>query len=80
MAQDVESRYLGDIISFARFRFNVPISIIFEQERDILEPQLRALGYSSFCWLPGETDEFGPLTRRVRMLNKYNEEVDFFYG
>lgn len=80
MEKQTDSRFLGDIISFARFRFNVPLSILFAQEREILEPQLRALGYSDFIWLTSESDQFGPLTRRVKMLNKYNEEVNFYYG
>lgn len=50
-----------------------------QQEIDILQPRLEALGYTSITWLPGESDSWGPLTR-VCMATKDHELVWFVYG
>lgn len=71
---------LGDIISFARFHFNVPTSKIIQQEKEILEPQLIALGYTNISWWMGEEDAFGPLSRLCRATNNHGDEVEFIYG
>lgn len=71
---------LGEVISFARFHFNVSTSAIMRQEKEILEPQLTDLGYSNITWLSGETDAFGPLSRLCRVTNSDGDEEVFFYG
>jgi hypothetical protein len=73
-------RNLGDVISFARFHFNVPTSAIKRQEREILEPQLIDLGYTDITWWMGEEDSFGPLSRLCRAIDKHGDEVTFIYG
>lgn len=74
------ARQLGDIISFARFRFNVSTSAILRQEKEILEPQLIDLGYTDFVWEMLEQDSFGPLSRLCHATNREGERVTFFYG
>ena len=73
-------RNLGDIISFARFHFNVSTSKIIQQEKEILEPQLLDLGYTDITWWMGEQDSFGPLSRLCKAIDKKGNEVTFIYG
>lgn len=51
-----------------------------EQEKTILQPRLEALGYSNISWLEGETDSFGPLTRRCKAVDRRGDTVWFVYG
>jgi hypothetical protein len=74
------NRNLGDVISFARFHFNVSMSSIKRQEHEILEPQLVDLGYTDITWWTGEEDSFGPLSRLCRAVDKNGDEVTFIYG
>ncbi|MET0467097.1 MAG: hypothetical protein ABW007_28330 [Chitinophagaceae bacterium] len=71
---------LGDIISFAKFHFNVPTSSIVRQEIEILEPQLVDLGFTDIVWEMGEEDSFGPLSRLCHTKNPDGKEVTFIYG
>jgi len=71
---------LADIISFARFRFNVSTSAIKRQEKEILEPQLVGLGYTDIEWSMGEEDSFGPLSRLCKAVDHNGDEVTFVYG
>lgn len=69
---------LAGIIDFANFDFDK--NTYRTQERTILEPQLRALGYSSITWSDGETDSFGPLSRLCRAKSRDKIWVTFIYG
>jgi hypothetical protein len=71
---------LGEVISFAKFHFNVPTSSIKRQEKEILEPQLAALGYTDITWWTKEEDSFGPLSRLCKAVDKNGDEVTFVYG
>jgi hypothetical protein len=51
-----------------------------QEEINIINPQLEALGYTDIKWLPGETDSFGPLTRLARAYNAEGDLVWFTYG
>jgi hypothetical protein len=51
-----------------------------EQEINLLEPRLRAVGYVNIHWSDGERDSFGPLTRVCSATNQYGERVYFVYG
>ena len=67
---------LGDIISFKGFSF-VKYS---EGERNILKPQLEALGYSDIKFYNLDADSFGPLVRGVSMKNKEGQLITSCYG
>jgi hypothetical protein len=68
---------LSDLISFAGFRYVDYIN----GEKEILQPQMEALGYTNIQWLPGETDSFGPLTRVCRATSPTGKAViSFIYG
>jgi hypothetical protein len=70
---------LMTVIDFEGFEFLSHGGYI-EQEREILQPRLEALGYSNIYWFEGETDSFGPLTRRCRAVDKRGDTVWFVYG
>ena len=67
---------LSSIISFDKFRFDK----YSEDEIDVLQPQLEALGYKDITWLKGETDSFGPLTRICHAYTSNNQLTRFMYG
>jgi hypothetical protein len=72
---------LSTVISFAGFEFISHGSHSFaEQEKTILQPRLEELGYTDIRWFEGETDSFGPLTRRCRAVNPDGDTVWFMYG
>jgi hypothetical protein len=51
-----------------------------EQERELLQPRLEAVGYVNIQWQDGERDSFGPLTRVCSATNSFGERVYFVYG
>jgi hypothetical protein len=67
---------LTEVISFSEFSFER----YREGERNILTPQLKALGYTEVEFLPGETDSFGPLSRTCRATDSQGYIVWFMYG
>lgn len=69
---------LHEIISFEGFGFSS--KTFRDQEKLLLEPQLKELGYSRFFWEMGDYDSFGPLTRVVHMRNSDDEQVKGVYG
>jgi len=69
---------LAGIIDFANFDFDK--NTYRTQERTVLEPQLRALGYSRITWSTGESDSFGPLSRLCRTTSPDGIIVTFIYG
>ncbi len=68
---------LMDIIDFKEFRFDHTYR---EQEKELLQPQLEALGYNVIKWVPGEQDCFGPLTRLCQTSRGSGEHIWFVYG
>ena len=52
----------------------------YKSERNIIEPQLKVLGYTDIRFSDGERDSFGPLTRIVSAKNVNGESVRFIYG
>ena len=73
-----EYKDLTAIISFAKFSFSSVDYV--KEEKEILQPQLEALGYTEIIWLPGEHDSFGPLSRVCRAFDKKGDLHWFFYG
>ena len=71
-----EFNSLEELISFEGFRFDH----YREDEKDILEPQLKELGYNVIEWQMGEYDSFGPLTRIVKTSRPGGGYVWFIYG
>jgi hypothetical protein len=69
---------LANVISFEGFDYDA--GTYQEQERELLQPQLEALGYTEIVWFPGEVDSFGPLTRLVMCINPDGNVVTFIYG
>lgn len=69
---------LTDVISFSGFGFSS--ETYRQQEVELLQPQLEALGYTEIIWLPGEADSFSPLSRVCRAFDKDGELHWFFYG
>lgn len=67
---------LEDLISFENFSF----SYYWRDEKEVLEPQLRQLGFDAFEWHHGEFDSFGPLTRVCFCLDKNGDKKRFIYG
>lgn len=67
---------LTDVVNFEGFDWEK----YYEGERDILQPQLEALGYIRFEWGMGEQDSFGPLSRMCKALNTEGKVAWFFYG
>ena len=66
------------LISFEGFEWDS--KTFYQQERDLLQPRMEALGYTEIIWLQGETDSFGPLTRVCRAFDKDGELHWFVYG
>lgn len=74
-------KMLTDVISFEGFQYLAHGSNNFAvQERTILQPRLEEKGYTNVHWFEGETDSFGPLTRRCRATNPFGDTVWFMYG
>lgn len=46
-----------------------------EDEQNIIKPQLEALGYTGITFSMGESDSFGPLSRKV-----HTDQEEFWYG
>jgi hypothetical protein len=69
---------LAGIIDFAQFDFDK--NTYRTQERTILEPQLRKLGYTHISWSTGESDSFGPLSRLCKTKSRDGIWVTFIYG
>ena len=74
---DYEDDYedLGSVISFADFSF----SEYWKGEQEILTPRLKELGFTDICFVMGERDSFGPLSR-ICLANKNGKLVKFIYG
>lgn len=66
---------LQDYISFEGFSY----AIYYYGEQHLLQPQLEAIGYINVTWLPGEQDDFGPLSRVCR-AEKDGKTFWFSYG
>jgi len=69
---------LEHVISFKNFDYCG--ATYYNQEVEILQPQLEKLGYTEIKWLPGESDSFGPLSRVCRAFDKDGELHWFVYG
>lgn len=65
------------VISFDGFDYDS--RTYYQQEKDILQPRLEALGYKKVTWSHGERDDFGPLIRKCDAY-KDGKLVHFFYG
>jgi hypothetical protein len=70
-------RQLDEVIVLTGFAYDKKFR---EQEVELLEPRLRAVGYVNIHWSDGERDSFGPLTRVCSATNQYGERVYFVYG
>lgn len=46
-----------------------------DEEETIIKPQLEAKGYTGITFSMGESDSFGPLSRKV-----HTDQEDFWYG
>lgn len=51
-----------------------------ESEKEILQPQLEALGLTVEKWFNGETDSWGPLSRVALIVDAYGQRAYFIYG
>ncbi len=51
-----------------------------DDELNILQPRLVAVGYTEIEWGPGEHDSFGPLTRTCTARDAAGEVRAFIYG
>jgi len=69
---------LYELISFEGFSYALDQYLI--DEREILQPQLEALGYTRIIWVKGESDDFGPLTRVVVMTDPSGKRCYGIYG
>ena len=69
---------LMDLISFEGFHF--ARATYRDQEIEILQPRLEALGYSEIKWYDGERDSFGPLIRKCSATDPDGKSVELFYG
>lgn len=49
-------------------------------EHDVASPRLERLGYRVICYLDGERDSFGPLTRIVLVKDQAGNTLKFIYG
>jgi hypothetical protein len=65
------------VVNFKDFKYDENYR---QQEIDLLQPQLEALGYTDIKWGDGERDSFGPLTRTCTAKNRYGLVDHFFYG
>jgi hypothetical protein len=52
----------------------------YKAEKEILEPQLAALGYKDMKWSTGERDSFGPLSRVCECMDSEGNTVKLIYG
>lgn len=60
MNEPINFMPLHEVVSFEDYDFNGRLE---QQEKEILQPQLEALGYTNISWEPGDEDSFGPLVR-----------------
>lgn len=67
---------LEKLLDFTNFDF----ALWFEHEKNVLEPQLVAMGYRNIDWRMGEYDSFGPLTRVASATDPDGKVVWFIYG
>lgn len=51
-----------------------------DEELDILQPRLVAVGYTEIVWSMGERDAFGPLSRVCTCRDAAGEVRKFVYG
>ena len=51
-----------------------------DEELNVLQPRLVALGYTEIRWSMGDHDSFGPLTRICTCRNAAGEVKAFIYG
>lgn len=63
-------------ISFAEFNFERYYTL----EDTVLRPQLEKEGYYSILFMPGEFDDFGPLSRICSCIDKDGVLHKFVYG
>jgi hypothetical protein len=68
---------LGSVISLEGLKYG---SGYRQEELDVLQPRLEALGYTEIEWGAGESDSFGPLTRVCQATNTFGVREFFFYG
>lgn len=76
MPEEVEYIDLYEVINFDGFDCNNWRS----GERDLLQPQLEAKGYTDLRWSMGESDSFGPLSRICVGRDMEGAPVRFIYG
>lgn len=69
---------LAAVIDFAGFSFDK--NNYREEELKILQPRLKARGYTRIKWMPGESDSFGPLSRLCECMSPDGNMVTFIYG
>ena len=70
-------KYLSSVISLEGLTYGKGYR---QQELDLLQPRLEALGYTEIEWGEGESDSFGPLTRVCQATNTSGVREYFFYG
>ena len=67
---------LEDLISFDGFDWVMWL----RDEKEVLQPRLKELGYSEIVWYQGEYDSFGPLTRVCKAVGPSGELHWLIYG
>lgn len=67
---------LPEAVSFKDFSFEH----YYRCEDTVLRPQLEALGYYAIMFMPGEYDDFGPLTRICSCVDRDGVLHKFVYG
>lgn len=74
--KELQYESLEDLLDFSNFDWHLWL----RDEREVLQPQLEAMGYTNVFWSMGDHDFFGPLTRVCRAIDTNGEMRWFIYG
>lgn len=73
-----EYEELSNVISLDGIRF-MPHTYL-DEELNVLQPRLMALGYTEIVWSMGDRDSWGPITRICTARDAVGEIRSFIYG